>query len=466
MYARACFDIIILTDNKRGYDMARRVVAALIIALICINIFSAAGFAEPSPAPQLQSEAAILIDSKTGRVLFEKDADKRMYPASTTKIMSAILALESLNLSDTVTAGYEAVNSIPPGGSNIGILAGEQLTVEQLLYAMLLVSANEACNVIAEYMCGSVDEFVAKMNEKAQELGMADTHFVNPHGLHSPDHYSTARDLSILARYAMLNDKFRQIVATDRYVIDPTNKYDKERILVNTNYLISTFHNASYYYPRAIGIKTGYTSQAGNCLVSDAKSADMELIAVTLKAMPQTGTIYSFIDSKELFDYGFKNYRNQKIIRADDIVAEAKVKNALDHDYVVLVAKNDVQAVLPADVNLKDISKTVSLNENIGAPIAKGDVLGKAVYSYDGYDLGEVELVANTDIRRDIFMFVMNSIFEFFDMPAVKIPVILIIILFAVLYIRRKIRRRRRRKYLRSKRYNSHQIKRHMGRKL
>ncbi len=433
--------------------MKKRIFPFLFAVLFLCNAFAISAAAEPSAPPQLVSEAAILLDRDSGRILFEQNADKRLYPASTTKIMTAILVLENLQLDSVVVASRDAVMSIPAGGSNMGILEGEQLTVEELMYGVLVESANEACNVLAEYMCGDVDSFVIKMNEKAQQLGMQNTKFLNPHGLHSPEHYSTARDLATLARYAMQNETFREMVSTTQYVIDPTNKYTKQRTLNNTNYLISSRQNASYYYPKATGIKTGYTSQAGNCLVSSASQAGTNLIAVTLNAKPQTGAIYSFIDSKALFEYGFANYETRTVVKAGDIISEAKVGEAQGVDAVALSAKADLQGLLPSGTDLAAVTKTVTLNENILAPIAVGDVLGKAVYSYEGYELGTVELTATTEVKRDVFIFVMNRIFGFFNLLWVKIPLLILIVLILILFVNRRIKRKRRRKYLRSKRY-------------
>lgn len=162
--------------------MKKRIFPFLFAVLFLCNAFAISAAAEPSAPPQLVSEAAILLDRDSGRILFEQNADKRLYPASTTKIMTAILVLENLQLDSVVVASRDAVMSIPVGGSNMGILEGEQLTVEELMYGVLVESANEACNVLAEYMCGDVDSFVVKMNEKAQQLGMQNTKFLNPHG--------------------------------------------------------------------------------------------------------------------------------------------------------------------------------------------------------------------------------------------------------------------------------------------
>lgn len=445
----------VCTEEGEFTYMKKRFFPFLLFVFVLFSVLPFGAFAEETASvpPQIVSEAAILIDQDSGRVLFEQDADKRLYPASTTKIMTATLALENLQLDSVVVASNNAVMSIPSGASNMGILEGEQLTVKQLLYGVLVQSANEACNVLAEYMCGDVDTFVAKMNEKAQELGMQNTKFLNPHGLHSPEHYSTARDLAILARYAMQNETFREMVSTAQYIIEPTNKYTQRRVLNNTNYLISTLQNASYYYSKATGIKTGYTSQAGNCLVSSASQAGTNLIAVTLHAEPQADAVYSFIDSKALFEYGFSNYETRTIVKTGDILAEAPVGEGQGVDAVALSAKTDLQGLLPSGTDIANVTKTVTLNENILAPIAAGDVLGKAVYSYDGYELGTVELTASTEVKRDLFIFMMNRIFEFFNLLWVKIPLIILIVLILVLWINRRIKRKRRRRYLRSKRY-------------
>lgn len=434
--------------------MKKRIISAMIVFAVIINIFcvSVPAYAATQP-PQIVSEGAILIDADSGRVLYEKNADTRLYPASTTKIMTAVLLLENLQLDSVVVASYDAVMSIPAGGSNIGISSGEQLTVEELLYAILIASANEACNVIGEYMCGDVDSFVALMNQKAQSIGMSNTKFLNPHGLHSPEHYTTARDMALLARYAMQFEKFREVVSTPRYIMEPTNKYDEKRYLTNTNHLVSTYQNASYYYSLATGIKTGYTSQAGNCLVSSASKTGTNFIAVTLNARPNADGIYSFIDSKALFEYGFANYTTRAVAKPGEIIAEAKVGEASGTDVVTLEAKEELDGLLPVDADLANVEKTVTLNENILAPVAVGDVLGSATYSYEGNVLGTVELVSNVEIKRDFFIFIMNRIFGFFDMPWIKIPLIIIIAFFLFSYISRKLRRRKRRRYLRSKRY-------------
>jgi len=402
--------------------MKKRIVSAILLLILIFNIlpvnipygdtFFVMVYAATEP-PQLKSESAILMDAESGRVIFEKDCDVVLYPASTTKIMTAILVFENLQPDTVVTASRQAIESIPVGGSNMGLIEGEQLTVEQLMYGVLLLSANEACNVLAEHMCGDTEAFVALMNKKAAELGMTNTNYLNTNGLHTSGHYSTARDLAILAQYAMQNDKFRDMVATTKYMIEPTEKYAQERRMYNTNYLVSSNLDATYYYPKAIGIKTGYTSQAGNCLVSAAAYDGMEFIAVTLKADPQPEAIYSFVDSKALLEYGFENYKRKIVVEQETQLGEAQVGGVLDSNYASLYAAEEFSAILKADQDIDDLNYEILLNEDIRAPIKDGDVLGVAIYSYDGTVLGSVDLITHDDIRSNVFVFLVDRIFEF-----------------------------------------------------
>lgn len=234
----------------------------------------------------LYSDAAILMDSNSGTVLYEKNCTKKMYPASTTKIMTAILALEKCNLDDIVTVNYSALFAVPSGYSIAALQTNEELTISQLLQVLLVHSANDAANVIAEHISGSISEFSNLMNEKAVEIGCTNTHFLNPSGIHHDDHYSTAKDLAVMMEYCMRNSEFRKIVSMTSCTIPATNKYDK-RTFTNTNGLIINKPSKSsnnYYYEYCIGGKTGYTSQAKNCLISVSSKDNLELICVILGA--------------------------------------------------------------------------------------------------------------------------------------------------------------------------------------
>lgn len=246
------------------------------------------------------SESAILIDSNSGAVIYSKDADKKMYPASTTKIVTAILAIEKGNLNDITTVSKNAISLIPSGYSTAYLSEGEELSVQELLETLLVHSANDSANVLAEYVSGSIDEFVNLMNQKVQELGCKNTHFTNTNGVHNENHYSTASDLAIIAKYCMQNQVFRRFVGLENCTIPATNK-SEQKIFKNTN--DSLLKNSKYYRADCIGIKTGYTSEAKNCIISAFKQNDMELIAVLLHS-PHLDDRYT--DLNTLCDYGYK----------------------------------------------------------------------------------------------------------------------------------------------------------------
>jgi len=429
--------------------MKKKIFSAVLTVLILVVSFASVATA----APETVSSAVVLTDAASGRILYEKNGDQQMFPASTTKIMTAVLILENVDLSETATASYDAVFSIPVGGSNIGIIQGEQLTVEQLLYGALVASANEACNILAEHMSGDIDTFVGQMNAKAKELGMNNTHYVNTHGLHDEAHYTTAHDMAILARHAMQNETFRKIVSTKTYYIEPTEKYPQQRILSNTNNLL---HSTSrYYYTNATGIKTGYTSSAGNCLVSAAQTDNAELICVTLGANYHQDGIYSFIDSKTLFKYGFENFKNKSLCKTGDVLAEVKVKHARGTDHVTAIAQSDTKALLPKDVSISEIRQEIHTQEGLIAPVAKHAVIGTVNYYYNDELVGTANLIADTEIKKDHWSAFLSGVGAFFTHPLVLIPIILVIVAFLVLVIMARVKTKKRRRYLKRKRYRN-----------
>ena len=259
--------------------------------------------------PNIYSQSAILIDAKNGHVLYEKNANMPMYPASTTKVLTAIIALESCSLDEKVTASHDAITSIKSGYTNAKIQVGEQLTMEDLLYALLLKSANEAANVIGEYIGGTIENFANIMNAKAIELGCTSTHFVNANGIHDDNHYTTASDLAIITRYCMQNDIFRHMVSTLTYTLPATEQYPTaDRVLTNSNSLMIPGHQ--YYYPYVIGGKTGFTTQAKNCLITISNKAGLELISVVLHAeSTDDGRSARYLDTISLLEYGNNNYQ-------------------------------------------------------------------------------------------------------------------------------------------------------------
>ena len=282
--------------------MQKKIIGFIFLFIISISTFV---FADE---PNIYSQAAILVDSKDGTVIYEKNSNERMYPASTTKILTAIIALESCSLDERVTASPNAINSIKSGYTNANIQVGEELSMEDLLYALLIKSANEAANVIAEYIAGSTDNFANMMNAKANELGCTNTHFVNANGVHDDNHYTTASDLAIIAEYCMKNETFRKMVSTQYYTLPATPQYPSDdRVLKNSNSLLIPEH--TYYYPYAIGMKTGFTTEAKNCLIAASKKDDLELISIVLHAeQTEDGRSARYCDTISLLEYGNNNY--------------------------------------------------------------------------------------------------------------------------------------------------------------
>lgn len=353
----------------------------------------------------IHAPVALLMDSTTGKILYQKDAHKRMYPASTTKIMTAILALENCKLTDVAKVSYNAIFSVPVGYSNANLQLDEELTIEQLLFVLLIPSANDAANVLAEHIAGSVESFATMMNTKAKELGCEDTHFVNPNGVHNEDHYSSAYDLALMGQYAMKNEIYQKLAMETKYTLPVTNKYDKaDRIFNTTNKLVNP--KSDQYYEFATGIKTGYTVAAKNCIVASAKKEDLALIAVILCADNDASTkVNKFNDCISLFDYGFENYAMKKLAQKDEVYKVISPSNATKETKQLNVLYENTLSALVAksDMN-KEFSPEVELDKNIKAPISKGSVVGKLSYTID-----DIKYTTNLIAGQDI---VSNSTLE------------------------------------------------------
>lgn len=424
-----------------------------------------------SNSPALDATAALLVSPDSGMVLYSKNADQKRYPASTTKIMTALLTLENVsNLDETVTSEAVDFENVTADSSNAGILLGEQVTVRDLLYALMLPSANEAAYMLARHVGGSWEQFVDMMNDRAAELGCTGTHFCNPCGLHEDDHYTTAHDLYLIAKEAMKDVTFRDIVSTVQHRMAKTNLHE-ERIIYTTNQLIfSSFQPWSY--ANCLGIKTGHTSQAGNCFVGYAEYGDAKLFSVVLgcsdssKEYPSVAA--SFTDTKKLCQWGFENFTSKTLARQGEEVTYTKVKLSTDTNQLLLTAKADVVALLPKDLDVKELELVEDIPEEVKAPVKAGDPIGTATYRYNGTDYGTVELVALNDISRSTVLFYADKLSTFFQSMVFKI-LLLAAAAFFILHIFTHIlfggvRRRRNRRKMRS-RYNDADYQRRRRRK-
>ncbi len=352
-----------------------------VLSLSALLIFAYHASAFAYDPLELSADAAILMDAKTGQVLYVKNPFKKRPPASTTKVMTAILAIETGRLKEMVTISRSAAGV---EGSSIYLAQGEVLSLSDLLYGALLKSGNDACAAIAEHIGGSIEKFAVLMNIKAMTLGAVNTNFVNPHGLPDKDHYTCAYDLALIARYAMKNRTFSDMVSTRNKVIDwPGKPWDRQ--LENTNKLL-------WRYLWAEGVKTGTTGEAGQCLISSASRDNRELVAVVLRS----GNRWS--DSIKLFEYGFKRFEYSQVAVAGAEFANYPVKNG-KREEVPVVYHSDLGILVPIE-KAGAVEKRVQIDSHPEAPVKKGQVLGSISYLVDGSIAGKVSLIAGAQVDR------------------------------------------------------------------
>ena len=403
--------------------------------------------------------AAIVVDGDNHEVLYDYNAHKRMYPASLTKIMTSLVVLDTvaagkLSLDTEVTASAQAV-VLPAGSSTAGIKAGEILTVEQLLYCDLVPSANEACNILAETVAGSEEAFVELMNAKAAELGAVNTHFTNPHGLHDPDHYTTAYDVYLMASAAMEYEIFRIIVSTAVLELPATN-LSGPRTFYSTNIFLSNWYVIGYVYSKAIGIKTGYTEEAGRCLASaavDEQGRTFYCVVLGSEfAYNEAGEFirYSFSESERLLEWAFDSFTRITLLDKDteNIIREVPVTLS-DTDYVLALPVGSIEATMPNDYSVDDAEFIIELPESVEAPVTAGTKLGTVSIVYNGVNYGTLDMVASDDVERSDYLYYKAMVLHYWSMWWVKAAAIaigallFIIILLIIFAVPRKNRSRR-----------------------
>ena len=370
--------------------MRKKILTVALTAFLCICFISSA-MALPSesdtdafslPAPSLSAKSAVLIDASSRSVLCEKNARERMGMASTTKIMTALVASEQGELDKAVSVSPLAVGV---EGSSIYLYAGERLTLRDLLCAMLLESANDAAAAIAIEIGGSVEGFCDMMNKKAAELGLCDTHFTNPHGLYDDAHYTTAYDLAVITAAALENDTVREIVATKKMTLTPTD--GNARVLYNHNKMLSR-------YEGAIGVKTGFTKKTGRCLVSAAERDGLRLVAVTLNASDDWN------DHTRLLDMGFENFCRVQLLKKGDVCYMQPIIGGED-EQLSLISCETLYATLPKSTDVQRLTQVVeTYNRYAFAPISAGCISGKALYYLDGRLVASVPLAASCTIEK------------------------------------------------------------------
>ena len=438
----------------------RRILSVFLLTALLTMTFIPAAYAEGEP--KVNAKAALLVDTQDDIVLYGKNEHERMYPASITKVMTAMLVLEAvergeLTLDQQVTASKEAIDNMDPEGSSAGIELGEVMSVKDLLYCALLVSANEACDILAVELDGSIKAFVERMNSRASELGCEGTHFANTNGLHHADHYTTAWDIYLIARAAMKNETFMTICNTLAYDVPATNKSDS-RELHTTNSLISNWRILGYLYDGAEGIKTGTTDEAGHCLLSSAVRSGRRLVCVVLGCEGSGTDIKTYTDSAKLYDYGFENFSVKTILTEDEMICEVPVELSKETNYVVVHPSFGAETILPNDVDPATLEREVKLDQEVAfAPIAKGQLLGTISLSYNGEVRATVPLLAQYEVNASKFLTVKYQIIQFLSRREVQLAIIAFVVLVVLIVLWWKLLRPKRR-------YGSHGSRRRRGR--
>ncbi len=360
------FTCFVVTENKKS---------------LCMAVYQNNDVETVSKPPVVNATASIVMDMKSGRVLYEKNAYTRKAMASTTKIMTAILALEKGNLEDDVTVSKRAAMI---GGSRVNLVQGEVFKLKDLLYGLMLNSGNDAAIAIAEHIGGTVEDFVDLMNRKAQDLELADTSFRSPHGLDADGHYTTAYDLARLSAYALKNPLFSKIVSTKSITLPRLGLY-------NTNDML-------WYYPGADGVKTGFTGKAGRCLVTSVTRNDWRIISVVLGCPTNSIRAQS---SSSILDYAFDNYKPYSLLNSDELFTKIPVKKGIQEDVSIKPVENiDIPLT---NQEVEEVQKIVTLPDIIRAPVSGNIEVGTVKYVLNDKVIAQSPLKTVESIRRKNF---------------------------------------------------------------
>jgi D-alanyl-D-alanine carboxypeptidase (penicillin-binding protein 5/6) len=432
---------------------------------VCLFLTLLAPAASALDAPPLHSaKAVVLADMDSGRLLYEMNKDEQRSPASLTKIMTVMLAVEALergevSLDEMVTAQADCLAGLNTDSSTSGIQPGEIISYQDLLYCAMVHSANEACNILAHRVSGSVPAFVELMNRRAAELGCTSTHFSDPNGLSNENHYTTAYEMYLITREALEHPLFAEICNTRGYDMAATN-LSQARSFANSNALITadSEYGSSYVYPAAAGVKTGFTQLAGYCLVSTAEKDGVRLLAVVMGCDGWLNAgideYENFTDTIKLYNWAFSNFSYRQAVSSLSTVTRVEVENAVETDaYASLRPQNDVTLLLPKDLNLESVELSPTIyTEKLVAPIEAGTVLGRAEILIDGRSYGSVDLVNALKVELSRKEFVNRRVHETFSSPWIIVLIVVLAIL-AIGYLTLVLRyRAQRRKYLRRKR--------------
>lgn len=388
-------------------------VLAAISIIGCAAVCAMPVSAEDEPQV-VNAKSAYVYNLDNKKAVYSYQGDETVYPTSTVKIMTGILALEELGsrLDETITVTSEMLSEVT--GNNIGLKAGEQIAVKDLIGATLVNGANDAAYALAYTVSGSASAFVQKMNARAAELGAHNTRYTNPTGIHNDNMVTTARDTCTIALYAYSMDSFMDFASSLSWTISATNT-SSVRTLYNRNCLLSLYYEKDYYYKKARGMNAGSTYEGGYCVVTTATNGDLTYLAVVMNADSVDNTIYSYTNAKNLLEWAFDAFMYLDVLSPDQTVCEIPVTLATGIDYVTLVSKDTLSVFLPSDT---DISKEISLSwttetEELQAPIQKGQTVGRVTAMYNDEPIGTADLISTADISRSDMLYGLYKIGQF-----------------------------------------------------
>ncbi len=438
--------------------MVKKTISLIISIFLLCSIFITPVAAYKPSTFELTAEGCLIANIDTDAIIYEKNIDEKLFPASLTKIMTAVVVLDECPNPEnvTVTCSENAINSLlGTDSSNFNLKIGEQLSALEMLYVLMVHSAGDAANALAEHFGGSVEGFVAKMNAKAKALGMANTNFMNAHGLHDDAHYTTPRDMYTLTKYALKNETFKKIFGTVRHIVPATNLTDHPRTLATTVFIQDPNTSmADTYYKPVDGGKTGYTDPAGRCLITYAEEDGITYVCVIMKCPVKNEAgvkvRYEFGETKKLYEWVFNEFEYREVVSTSTPVGECPVELSMDADQVAVVLKTPVNAVVPKEAEPSSFKVEVELSKSsVKAPVKQGQELGIATVKYAGDTLATVPVVAITSVEKSGMLAFVDTVVGFFGSPffaGIIIALIVLIVLFVVyvIIINRKKKRRRR----------------------
>lgn len=432
--------------------MIKKIVSLMSLVLVLIIAFSAFSVSAISYKcdKKTYSDSILMVNLDSDTVVFEKDADSKRYPASLTKIMTYIIVAENVKDFDNtrVEVKQEILDELLNTGSSLSGLeyhVGDKMTVTDLLYCLMVASGNDAALVLADYVGdGNVKAFVELMNKKAAELGCKQTHFVNPHGLHDDNHYTTARDMYLITSYAMTMPKFTEVTSTATYYCE-----GDDYPIVTTNYMIDANRGGEYYYMYATGVKTGTTDEAGRCLVSTALYDGYSYMVVSLHSPydyeNDVTDYYTMIESADLYRWAFTQLQFMPVVSKETPVCDQKINYAWDMEKIKLVPEADVNIIMPSDATGEDIRIEPDSVEVIDAPINEGDFVCTGTVYYNDQEITKVNLVSSETVQRSQILFVVSLIKNIVTSSWFLIAIIFIIVLLIVYIIISSIFNRKKR---------------------